>query len=83
MVRQVRSYLTMTSPAEPPHHNIDANIEQAARAFPEKAAAHYDITDVKKIEGEPFVGMWKDREDMQDSTAWVRDLRRKEWRQHS
>ncbi|NJN67673.1 MAG: hypothetical protein HC884_13650 [Chloroflexaceae bacterium] len=25
---------------------------------------------------EPSVGMWKDREDMQDSVAWVRNLRR-------
>ncbi|MFQ5344169.1 MAG: DUF2281 domain-containing protein [Anaerolineae bacterium] len=28
---------------------------------------------------EPFIGMWREREDMQDSTAWVRDLRRREW----
>jgi len=28
---------------------------------------------------EPFVGMWKDREDMQDSTKWVRGLRRNDW----
>ncbi|HBB31112.1 MAG TPA: DUF2281 domain-containing protein [Cyanobacteria bacterium UBA8803] len=28
---------------------------------------------------EPFVGMWSDRTDMQDSTAWVRQLRQKEW----
>jgi len=28
---------------------------------------------------EPFIGMWRDREDMQDSTAWVRDLRQHEW----
>jgi len=27
---------------------------------------------------EEFVGMWRDREDMQDSVAWVRDLRRQE-----
>lgn len=24
---------------------------------------------------EPFVGMWKDRQDMEDSTAWVRSIR--------
>jgi antitoxin (DNA-binding transcriptional repressor) of toxin-antitoxin stability system len=35
----------------------------------------------KKSEGElkpsdhPFCGMWKDREDMKDPTAWVRKLR--------
>ncbi len=28
---------------------------------------------------EGFVGMWRDREDMQDSSAWVRDAREREW----
>ncbi|OQA46100.1 MAG: hypothetical protein BWY52_00953 [Chloroflexi bacterium ADurb.Bin325] len=28
---------------------------------------------------EPFIGMWRDREDMKDSSAWVRRLRRSEW----
>jgi hypothetical protein len=28
---------------------------------------------------ESFVGMWKDREDMQDSSAWVRSAREREW----
>jgi len=27
----------------------------------------------------PFFGMWKDRDDMVDSSAWVRSLREKEW----
>lgn len=26
-----------------------------------------------------FRGMWKDREDMQDSTKWVRELRKSRW----
>lgn len=26
-----------------------------------------------------FVGMWRDREDMRDSAAWVRNLREREW----
>lgn len=29
--------------------------------------------------GEPFIGMWRDREDMQDSALWVRSLRQREW----
>ena len=29
---------------------------------------------------EPFIGIWRDREDMQDSTAWVREIRKREWR---
>lgn len=32
-----------------------------------------------KLSDEPFVGMWKDREDMRDSTKWVRELRQREW----
>lgn len=32
-----------------------------------------------KLADEPFVGMWEGREDIQDSTAWVRKLRQQEW----
>lgn len=32
-----------------------------------------------KLAEEPFVGMWRDREDMQDSSKWVRQLRHREW----
>ena len=34
-------------------------------------------TDEKDVEFSkmPFIGMWADREDMQDSVAWVRKLR--------
>ena len=36
---------------------------------PEPSALHQD----------GFVGMWRDREDMQDSSAWVRGSREREW----
>lgn len=26
-----------------------------------------------------FIGMWRDREDMQDSSTWVRSSREREW----
>jgi hypothetical protein len=26
-----------------------------------------------------FIGMWGDREDLQDSSVWVRNLREREW----
>lgn len=26
-----------------------------------------------------FIGMWRDREEMQDSTQWVRAIRQQEW----
>jgi hypothetical protein len=28
---------------------------------------------------DPAIGMWEDRRDMQDSAAWVRQLRQHEW----
>ena len=28
---------------------------------------------------EPFIGMWRDREDMRDGASWVRNLRKNEW----
>lgn len=28
---------------------------------------------------EPFVGMWRDRDDMADSVRWVREIREREW----
>jgi hypothetical protein len=31
------------------------------------------------LSSEPFVGMWRDRSDMQDSTRWVRESRQSEW----
>lgn len=32
------------------------------------------------LRDEGFVGLWKEREDLSDSAAWVRQLRREEWR---
>ncbi|RPH50521.1 MAG: DUF2281 domain-containing protein [Desulfobacteraceae bacterium] len=32
-----------------------------------------------KLTEEPFIGMWRNRKDMQDSATWVRHLRRSEW----
>ncbi|MBC7909731.1 MAG: DUF2281 domain-containing protein [Pyrinomonadaceae bacterium] len=31
------------------------------------------------LETEAFVGMWRDREDMRDSSAWVRNVRETHW----
>lgn len=32
-----------------------------------------------KLVEEAFIGMWRNREDLQDSSAWVRNLRDREW----
>ena len=32
-----------------------------------------------KLASEAFIGMWRNREDLQDSGAWVRNVREREW----
>lgn len=32
---------------------------------------------------EPFIGMWRDRSDLEDSSAWVRNARTSEWGESS
>ena len=32
------------------------------------------------VSEDPAIGMWADREDMQDSAAWEREVRKREWR---
>ena len=44
-----------------------------ASVLARKAAARTQLAD------EPFIGMWRDREDLQDSSAWVHNLRKREW----
>jgi hypothetical protein len=49
--------------------------------------AHYPTTKAvnkarrTKLIDEPFIGMWKDREDMSDSTTWVSSLRQRNFYQ--
>ena len=31
------------------------------------------------LESEAFVGMWRGRKDMRDSSAWVRNIRQSHW----
>jgi predicted HTH domain antitoxin len=34
---------------------------------------------LQDLENEPFVGMWADNPEMQDSTAWVKKVRQQHW----
>jgi hypothetical protein len=36
-----------------------------------------------RLSDDPFVGMWRDRVDMQDGAEWVRNLRGREWENES
>jgi hypothetical protein len=41
--------------------------------------AHSRKTRPAKLSKEAFVGIWRNRKDMRDSTRWVRNLREREW----
>ncbi len=42
------------------------------------AAATKKVASLERS-GEPFIGMWRDRDDMRDSSSWVRNTRNSEW----
>lgn len=52
--------------------------------FIESIKARYKKAEIEttSLSEEVFFGLWKNREDMQDSTAWVRNLRKKQWTRH-
>ena len=37
------------------------------------------ITKRTKLAREPFIGIWRAREDLEDSSAWVRQTRQSDW----
>ena len=37
---------------------------------------------LRPLSAEPFIGLWKDREDLADSTRWVRSIRQQHWASH-
>ena len=39
-----------------------------------------ELKPLENITDEPFIGMWKDREEMKDSSKWVRQTRKQEWK---
>jgi len=41
--------------------------------------SHPKSSSKKPISESPFVGMWKDRPDLADSTEWVREQRKTQW----
>ena len=59
---------------------INALNEEERKQLEEKLSTQIIPTDVSSnLEDEPFVGIWKDRENMEDSSQWVRIHRQQEW----
>jgi tRNA A-37 threonylcarbamoyl transferase component Bud32 len=54
--------------------------QQEVLAFAQALKQSSEATEVSNrwLES-PFVGIWKDREDMQNSVEWVRQMRQQHW----
>lgn len=64
-------------------HSLPVEAQREAADFIAFLRQKYERPPVSKhlrdLEDEPFVGMWRGREDLADSSAWVRETRRREW----
>ena len=60
---------------------INALTEEERKQLEEKLSPQIIPTNIplSNLENEAFVGMWKDRENMEDSSQWVRQHRQQEW----
>jgi Arc/MetJ family transcription regulator len=58
---------------------IEAALKALLRSFPTLAAKQ----NFDDLEQDPVVGMWADRQEMRDSSAWVRELRQQQWGKRS
>lgn len=59
-------------------NEVKLRIEKIIDAF-RKQTKRSDRSKRVPLRDEPFVGMWADREDMNDSVEWVRNVRRTQW----
>lgn len=56
-----------------------AEVAQSLRADVTQLRTNQNAGPITKLADEPFVGMWQDRDDLADSTQWVRQVRAQEW----
>jgi hypothetical protein len=72
----VRSYTALPVQAKKQVDDLIAFLQsQQATTQTSGIPAGFDLSN------EPFIGLWRDREDMLDSTTWVRRAREQEWGQ--
>ena len=67
------------------YNQLPLNAKKEVIDFIDFLQSRYQLPKVPKqskkneLSEEKFVGVWKDRKDMEESGDWVRDLRKREW----
>ena len=70
----------ISSLSEPERNLLNKKLLAKLQASDSEAwGAKRAILNSENWQDEPFVGMWKDRQDLEDSTAWVRSIRHQHW----
>jgi hypothetical protein len=65
--------------------NLPPEAQRQVAGFIAFLKTRYKRSDVEKqtkrinLVNEPFIGIWKDREDMNNSSKWLRNVRKSEW----
>ncbi|HBL12365.1 MAG TPA: hypothetical protein DD379_13335 [Cyanobacteria bacterium UBA11162] len=67
-------FLSLPTEAQRQVLNFIAFLQQKYR-LTEPASPGIDV-DIRR---DPFIGMWRDRQDLANSTNWVRTVRENEW----
>ncbi len=68
-------YERLRKVADEKNESISSVIRKVVDEFLEANFPEDDLKDKKKLTDYEFYGMWKDRDDLADSVAWVRKLR--------
>lgn len=69
-----REFATLPPEAQQLVADFIAFLQKSSKArFGKKVKPAGNLTD------EAFIGIWRDRTEMQDSSAWVRNVREREW----
>lgn len=70
----IQTFATLPPEAQRQALNFIAFLQQTyAPAIAKPQKTEIDWTN------DPFIGMWQERQDMDDSTTWVRNVRNSEW----
>jgi aryl-phospho-beta-D-glucosidase BglC (GH1 family) len=65
--------------------NLPPEAQQQVADFIAFLRTRYKRSDAEKqttrinLINEPFIGIWKDREDMKNTSKWLRNVRKAEW----
>ena len=59
--------------------NVISRIQRGEALEAKYAPTSIDSIQPLNFQDDPFVGMWSDRSERQDSTTWVRQIRQQHW----